>query len=53
MVMAVCIVADAGTITAGPAGADIIMAGAGAAVIVTIGDKAGGRDQASADRPAS
>ena len=42
--MAICIVVDADIITAGLAGAGTITVGAAAAVIVTAGEKSGGRD---------
>ena len=47
MVTAACIVAAAVITMAGPAGADIIMAGAAVAAIATTGDRMSGRDMRS------
>lgn len=47
MVMAACIVVAVVITTAGPVGADIIMAGAAAAAIATIGNRTGQRARRS------
>ena len=47
MVTAACIAAAAVITMAGPAGADIIMAGAAVAAIATTGDRMNGRDMRS------